>query len=76
MGIMSLLAAEAMTNEELARKLGVASGALHFHTRFLRDAGIIDVAYTRRNGPQTEKYYRPVAKVYEYELKLDVKESG
>jgi DNA-binding transcriptional ArsR family regulator len=61
-GILGLLAREALTNEELAKALGVASGKLYFHTKKLLDAGLIAPAGTRQKGPLTEKLYRAVAR--------------
>lgn len=61
LSILRLLATQAMTNEELAKDLGVASGKLYFHTKKLLDAGLIAPAGTRAKGPVTEKLYRAVA---------------
>jgi DNA-binding transcriptional ArsR family regulator len=46
------------TNRELAARLSVDPGHLHFHVRMLNRAGLIEVV--ERNG--REKPYRPVAK--------------
>jgi AcrR family transcriptional regulator len=53
-----------MTNEELAKALGVESGKLYFHTKQLLNAGLIERAGTREKGPITEKLYRAAAKNY------------
>ena len=50
---------EAFTNRELANKLGVDPGHLHFHVRMLLRAGLITLAETDRGR---EKPYRPVAR--------------
>lgn len=60
--ILELLAEEACTNEELSRRLGVASGKLYFHTKTLLDAGMIVLVETRSKGHLTEKLYRAVAR--------------
>ena len=50
---------EAFTNRELANKLGVDPGHLHFHVRMLLRAGLITLADA---GKGREKPYRPVAR--------------
>src|ERR671935_2460317 len=50
---------EAITNRELANKLGVDPGHLHFHVRMLLRAGLITLADA---GKGREKPYRPVAR--------------
>jgi DNA-binding transcriptional ArsR family regulator len=47
-----------LTNRELAAKLGVDPGHLHFHVRMLHKAGLIELAETGRGR---EKPYRAVA---------------
>ena len=49
---------EALTNRELAERLHVDPGHLHFHVRMLLGAGLIELAETRRGR---EKPYRSVA---------------
>ncbi len=61
---LQLLAGRAMTNEELAVALGVASGKLYFHTRTLREAGLIELVETRQKGGVTEKLYRAAARAF------------
>ena len=60
--MLDLLAEEARTNEEMADALGEQSGKLYFHTRRLREAGLIVLDRTRQKGPITEKLYRAVAR--------------
>jgi DNA-binding transcriptional ArsR family regulator len=50
---------EPLTNRELAARLSVDPGHLHFHVRMLHRAGLIELAGT---GEGREKPYRPVAK--------------
>jgi len=50
---------DALTNRELANKLGVDPGHLHFHVRMLLRAGLITLAGTSRGR---EKPYRAVAR--------------
>ena len=50
---------EELTNRELANKLGVDPGHLHFHVRMLLNAGLIELA--DRSGGR-EKPYRAVAR--------------
>jgi DNA-binding transcriptional ArsR family regulator len=47
-----------MTNRDLAERLEVDPGHLHFHVRMLHRAGLIELA----PGSGREKPYRPVAK--------------
>ena len=49
---------EPMTNRELAARLSVDPGHLHFHVRMLHRAGLIELAASSGR----EKPYRPVAK--------------
>ena len=48
-----------LTNRELAGRLAVDPGHLHFHVRMLHRAGLIELA---GSGAGREKPYRPVAK--------------
>jgi len=51
-----------LTNRELAQRLGVDPGHLHFHVRMLLKAGLIELADPKGGG--REKPYRSVAKVF------------
>ena len=51
-----------LTNRELAQRLGVDPGHLHFHVRMLLKAGLIELADSEGRG--REKPYRAVAKVF------------
>jgi DNA-binding transcriptional ArsR family regulator len=51
-----------LTNRELAQRLGVDPGHLHFHVRMLLKAGLIEL--TDEEGRGREKPYRAVAKVF------------
>jgi DNA-binding transcriptional ArsR family regulator len=51
-----------LTNRELAQRLGVDPGHLHFHVRMLLKAGLIELADL--DGRGREKPYRAVAKVF------------
>jgi len=50
---------EQLTNRELAKRLGVDPGHLHFHVRMLLKAGLIELA---EGGQGREKPYRAVAR--------------
>ena len=52
---------EHLTNRELANKLGVDPGHLHFHVRMLLRAGLIELA---EGGQGREKPYRAVARTF------------
>src|SRR3954464_5658092 len=62
--VLELLGEEAipLTNRELANRLGVDPGHLHFHVRMLLKAGLIELA--DENGRGREKPYRAVAKIF------------
>ena len=49
---------EELTNRELAARLGVDPGHLHFHVRMLLKAGLIELV---KSGRRREKPYRSVA---------------
>ena len=49
-----------LTNRELAQRLGVDPGHLHFHVKMLLKAGLIELAQPRGRG--REKPYRSVAR--------------
>jgi DNA-binding transcriptional ArsR family regulator len=51
---------EGLTNRELAQRLSVDPGHLHFHVRMLRKAGLIEPVAPGRGG--REKPYRAVAR--------------
>jgi DNA-binding transcriptional ArsR family regulator len=51
-------ASKPLTNRELAQRLNVDPGHLHFHVRMLNRAGLIELAQAEGR----EKPYRPVAK--------------
>ena len=53
-------AGDALTNRELAERLGVDPGHLHFHVRMCLRAGLIALA--KDGGRGREKPYRPVAR--------------
>lgn len=50
---------EALTNRELAKRLGVDPGHLHFHVKMLLSAGLIELS---NGGRRREKPYRAVAR--------------
>jgi DNA-binding transcriptional ArsR family regulator len=63
--VLEMLGAEGeeeLTNRELAQRLGVDPGHLHFHVRMLLKAGLIALA--DENGRGREKPYRAVAKIF------------
>jgi DNA-binding transcriptional ArsR family regulator len=53
-------AGHAFTNRELAGRIGIDPGHLHFHVRMLLRAGLIQLA--EENGGRREKPYRAVAR--------------
>jgi predicted ArsR family transcriptional regulator len=53
-------AGQAFTNRELAGRIGIDPGHLHFHVRMLLKAGLIQLA--EENGGRREKPYRAVAR--------------
>lgn len=69
--ILTLLASQNLTNEELAVAMGVASGKLYFHTKKLLDAGLIALAEVRQKGPRQEKVYRRTFEDFRIEMVED-----
>lgn len=59
-------AGEPLTNRELAERLDVDPGHLHFHVRMLHRAGLIELAPAKGR----EKPYRPVASVLQVGAEL------
>jgi len=59
-----------MTNRELAARLSVDPGHLHFHVRMLHRAGLIELAAASGR----EKPYRPVAR--HFKVGADVRATG
>ena len=51
---------QAFTNRELASRIGIDPGHLHFHVRMLLKAGLIQLS--DENGGRREKPYRAVAR--------------
>jgi DNA-binding transcriptional ArsR family regulator len=51
--------AESLTNRELAQRLGIDPGHLHFHVRMLHKAGLIELV---GGGHRREKPYRSAAR--------------
>ena len=72
LAILRALGDRERTNEELASELGVSSGKLHFHTKKLLDAGLIELAGTRQKGSVTEKLYR----VRAHDFRIPMVEDG
>lgn len=59
--VLRLLTREPLTNKQLATRIGIAPGKLHFHVRELERAGLIEIVEERPKGGVIEKYYRAVA---------------
>lgn len=62
--VIHLLAAEPMTNQQLADRLGEPQAKVLYHLRFLLDAGLIKRVEERVRGGNVEKYYRATARLY------------
>ena len=62
--------ASPLTNRELAARLSVDPGHLHFHVRMLQRAGLIELA----SASGREKPYRPVAK--HFKVGAEVRATG
>lgn len=58
-----------MTNRELAARLSVDPGHLHFHVRMLHRAGLIELA----DAAGREKPYRPIAKHFKVRPEIRAK---
>ena len=62
--VLHLLTQEAMTNQQLADRLGEPQAKVLYHLRFLLDAGLIVLVEERIRGGNVEKYYRATARLY------------
>jgi DNA-binding transcriptional ArsR family regulator len=63
--VLRLLAAQAMTNQQLADTLGEPHAKVLYHVRFLLDIGLILLVDTQIKGGNVEKYYRAIARVFD-----------
>lgn len=59
--VLRLLTREPLTNKQMATRIGISPGKLHFHVRELERAGLIEIVEERPKGGVVEKYYRAVA---------------
>lgn len=59
--VLRLLTREPLTNKQMATRIGISPGKLHFHVRELERAGLIEIVEERPKGGVIEKYYRAVA---------------
>lgn len=59
--VLRLLAGEPRTNKQLAARIGISPGRLHFHVRELERAGLIVLVEERPRGGVIEKYYQAAA---------------
>ncbi len=59
--VLRLLTSEPLTNKQMATRIGIPAGKLHFHVRELERAGLIELVEERPKGGVIEKYYRAVA---------------
>lgn len=62
--ILSILIAQAATNQQLADALGEPHAKVLYHVRVLLDADLIQLVETRVKGGNVEKYYRAVARMF------------
>lgn len=62
--IVRLLTQEAMTNQQLADRLGEPQAKVLYHIRFLLDVDLITLVEERIRGGNVEKYYRATARLY------------
>ena len=74
--ILRLLATGAMTNKQLADRLGESAARLHFHVRELHRAGLIELVEERPRGGILEKYYRAAARNFRLDAPFGEAEAG
>jgi DNA-binding transcriptional ArsR family regulator len=61
------LVERAATNQQIADALGEPHAKVLYHVRFLQDAGLIQLIDTRIKGGNVEKYYRAVARRFDFQ---------
>jgi predicted ArsR family transcriptional regulator len=61
------LVERAATNQQIADALGEPHAKVLYHVRFLQDAELIQLIDTRIKGGNVEKYYRAVARRFDFQ---------
>ena len=62
--VLSILAEQQATNQQLSRALGEPHAKVLHHVRYLVDVGLVRLVDTRIKGGNVEKYYRAVARMF------------
>lgn len=67
---------EPRTAKQIATELGENAARLHYHVKELVRAGLLEQVDTRIKGSIIEKYYQPVAKVIQVNLRVVIEENA
>jgi DNA-binding transcriptional ArsR family regulator len=60
--IVTLLSTEELTAKQVADRLSLSPGSIHYHVQKLYDGGLIEIVKTNTINGIVEKYYRSIAK--------------
>ncbi|MBO8164653.1 MAG: helix-turn-helix domain-containing protein [Brevibacillus sp.] len=64
------------TAKQIATELGENAARLHYHVKELVRVGLLEQVDTRVKGSIVEKYYQPVAKVIQVNLRVMIEENA
>ncbi len=67
---------EPRTAKQIATELGENAARLHYHVKELVRVGLLEQVDTRVKGSIVEKYYQPVAKVIQVNLRVMIEENA
>ncbi|WP_019123817.1 winged helix-turn-helix domain-containing protein [Brevibacillus massiliensis] len=67
---------EPRTAKQIATELGENAARLHYHVKELLRVGLLEQVDTRIKGSIIEKYYQPVAKVIQVNLRVMIEENA
>ena len=67
---------EPRTAKQISTELGENAARLHYHVKELVRAGLLEQVDTRVKGSIVEKYYQPIAKVIQVNLRVMIEENA
>ncbi|MGC4192916.1 MAG: winged helix-turn-helix domain-containing protein [Thermomicrobiales bacterium] len=69
--VLRVLSSGPKTNKQLASRLDIAPGRMHFHVQELVKAGLVELVEEVPRGGVIEKYYQPTAMTFRMDFSLD-----